>query len=104
MTNITNILGLIGVGVIGGIILNYDRIKIEVLKQKGVFQARNITINFFRQEIKNNPNITLNEAILKFEDTQNKFKSLEDFCKERNRPITSYTKAYSKLFEIAKII
>lgn len=67
-----------------------------------VFQANRIIIDFFINLLNENPNITLNNAILKFED--NKYSTLEEFAKSKNRIIKNYTKAYSGLFNIAKKI
>ena len=49
-----------------------------------------------------NPNISLDEAILKFEDSNNKYKNLEEFAKSKQRTVENYRKAYSKLFDKAK--
>jgi hypothetical protein len=69
-----------------------------------VFQANRIIIDFFINLLNENPNITLNNAILKFEDIDNKYSTLEEFAKSKNRIIKNYTKAYSGLFNIAKKI
>ena len=53
-------------GIIGGIMYNAENIKIEVMKQYGIFVQKKL-INF-KDEIKKNPKITLDEAILN-EDT-----------------------------------
>lgn len=104
MTNLSYILGLVGVGLVGATLLNKESIKIYYLKKKGIFQANKIAIDFFREEIKKNPKILLNEAILKFEDIDNKFTTLEDFSLGKGRDIYSYENAYRKLFNIAKKI
>jgi hypothetical protein len=104
MNNFTSIAALVGVGILGGVVYNYEKIKIEFLKQKGIFQANRITIDFFINLLNDNPNITLNDAILKFEDIENKYSTLEEFAKNKNRTIKNYTEAYSRLFDIAKKI
>ena len=104
MNNFTSIAALVGVGILGSVVYNYEKIKIEFLKQKGIFQANRITIDFFINLLNENPNITLNDAILEFEDIENKYSTLEEYAKNKNRTIKNYTEAYSRLFDIAKKI
>ena len=72
------------------------------MKQKGIYQAKKIARDFFVEQLKENSNITLDEAILKFEDTKNEFSSLEEFVKDKTRTVESYRKAYKKIFKDAK--
>ena len=100
MNNIIN--AILGIGIIGGIMYNAENIKIEVMKQYGIFKAKEITVKFFKDEIRKNPKITLDEAILKFEDTNKEYSSLEEFSKDKTRTVESYRNAYKNLFRIAK--
>lgn len=100
MNNIIS--AILGLGIIGGIMYNSENIKIEIMKQYGIFKAKEITVNFFKDEIKKNPKITLDEAILKFEDTNKQYLSLEEFSKDKTRTVESYRNAYKNLFRIAK--
>ena len=100
MNNIISV--IFGVGILGGILYNNEAIKLEVMKQYGIFKAKEIAVNFFKKEIKKNPKITLNDAILKFEDIDNEYSSLEDFVKDKTRTVKSYQNAYRKLFILAK--
>ena len=102
MTNYSVIGALLGIGVFG-IIYNYESLKIELIKQKGIIEANRITIDFFKDLLKKNPKITLNKAILQFEDKNNNFNTLEEFSKAKGRDINCYINAYSKLFTIAKL-
>ena len=98
------IVGLVlGATIIGGILYNNaEKIQIEIMKQKGIYQAKKIARDFFIEKLKENPNITLDEAILKFEDTKNKFSTLEEFVKDKTRTVESYRSAYEKIFNKAK--
>ena len=94
---------LLGVGIVGGIIYsNSEKIQIEFTKQQGIYKAKKLVKDFFIDELKKNPQITLNNAILKFEDTKNEFNSLEEFTKDKTRKVESYIKAYGKIFDQAK--
>tara|TARA_B100000524_G_C23497609_1_gene315750 strand:+ start:329 stop:652 length:324 start_codon:yes stop_codon:yes gene_type:complete len=97
------IVGLVlGATIIGGILYNNaEKIKIEFMKQKGIYQAKKIARDFFIEKLKENPNITLDEAILKFEDTKNEYSTLEEFVKDKTRTVESYRKAYKKIFKEA---
>ena len=44
-------------------------------------KARLITIEFFESLLDKNPEITLDQAILEFEDINNEFKNLEEYSK-----------------------
>ena len=82
--------------------LNSPSLLTEFMKQKGIYQAKKIARDFFVEQLKENSNITLDEAILKFEDTKNEFSTLEDFVKDKTRTVESYRKAYKKIFKEAK--
>tara|TARA_B100000768_G_scaffold150239_1_gene144897 strand:- start:459 stop:803 length:345 start_codon:yes stop_codon:yes gene_type:complete len=95
---------LLGLGVISGVVYtNFEKIKIEYLKQKGIFQVENLTINFFVNLLKKDKNISLDKAILLFENANSKYVNLEDFAKSKHRTLQNYRDAYYKLFEKAKI-
>ena len=105
MDNVLTTLGIIGVGVISGIIYaNYDTIKIKLMNEYSNMKARQITIEFFESLLEKNPDVTLDEAILKFEDVRNEFNSLEEYSKKRHRSVEIYRESYSKLFDSAKRI
>ena len=94
---------IFAIGLIGGIIYKYsDQIKIELLKLKSKKKAYEITINFFLEEICKNPNISLDEAILRFENAYDTYNNLHDFAVSKKRDANSYRKAYSQLFIEAK--
>lgn len=95
---------LVSLGIASGLIYkNFDKINVEYTKQKGIFQAENVTINYFSSLLKKDKNITLDKAILLFEGVNDKFKNLEEFAKSKQRTVKGYREAYSKLFEKAKI-
>ena len=95
---------LLGLGFATGLVYkNFDRIKIEYDKQKSILYAENIVMEFFIDLLKKNKNISLNEAILKFEDKDKNYKNLEEFAKSKQRTVDSYTLAYSHIFKKAQI-
>ena len=65
-------------------------------------RAKKLVINFFIKELKKNPDLTLEEAILKFEDPHNQYKNMEDFVKLKGRTIQVYIKTYKKINNKAK--
>lgn len=93
------ILSMIGVGTIA---YNYEKIKLFTIKQIGTYRANEIVIDFFVKLINEDKDINLPDAILKFEDSSEKYKSLDDYCAARFRPYDSYIDAYYDLFEAAK--
>ena len=96
-------LGLFCVTLISGLIyVKYDEIKIKVMTKYSNIKARQITIEFFESLLEKNPDITLDEAILKFEDVNNEFNSLEEYSKKRHRSVEIYRESYYKLFDKAK--
>jgi hypothetical protein len=95
----SNLFGIVILGIIGGLIYKYhDTIKIEYMKYKTNILAEKITIDYFEKLINKNNNITLDEAILKFEHADNTFNSLEEFSKSKHRSINNYREAYGHLF------
>jgi|APSaa5957512535_1039671.scaffolds.fasta_scaffold142079_1 hypothetical protein len=72
-------------------------LEMEYLKMKSKQEAREITIEFFASLRYRNPNITLDEAILRFENCD-EFDNLEDFATSKNRTSNSYREAYSGMF------
>ena len=67
-----NLIGIAIAGIVGGLLFRYhDLIKIEYMKYKTNLLAEKITIDYFCKLIKKNKNITLDEAILKFENADN---------------------------------
>ena len=101
MDNLFNI--LFGAGFISLILVNYiDDIKLEILRYVEFQKAKNILIKFFVEKLKENPDISLDEAILKFEDNKNEFKNLEEFAKSKTRSVECYRQSYSKIFDLAK--
>ena len=81
---------------------NYDKIKLYYLKEKSNYEAKKITKDFFKKLIKTNPNVTLELAILKFENADKDYKSLELFSKDKGRKKENYIDAYKKIFIEAK--
>lgn len=94
---------LVGVGVIGGLVYNnFDRIKMEIEKSRINIEVKELTKDFFKNCLIENPNISLDEAILKFEDGNNKYKNLKEFANSKQRTVENYRTAYGKLFDKAK--
>ena len=101
MDNLFNI--LFGAGFISLILVNYiDDLKLEIFRYVEFQKAKNILIKFFVEKLKENPDISLDEAILKFEDNKNEFSSLEEFAKSKTRSVECYRQSYSKIFDLAK--
>ena len=95
---------ILGLGVASSLVYtHYDIIKAEFMKQKGVMKAEKLTINFFYDLLKENENISLDEAILKFENKDKEFDNLKDFAESKQRTVESYRKAYHHLFIRARI-
>lgn len=93
--------GIAGAVVLGaGLYYMTAETKIEKLKRKGVEEAHKATRDHFIILIKNDPETTLDTAILDFENA--KTNNLEKFVKSKHRTVESYYTAYSKLFEEAK--
>ena len=99
---------LFGIGISSLIILNYIEdistyFEMEYLKMKSQRQAREITIEFFANLRHRNTNITLDEAILRFENGD-EFDNLKDFATSKNRTAKSYREAYSDMFRESSIL
>ena len=77
-----------------------DSIKMQYLKLKGIHDAKKITTNYFLELMQKDKNISLDNAILNFENSNNQ--NLEEFAKSKNRTAESYRKAYSEMFNKAK--
>ena len=92
---------LVGIGA-GYVYLNYEKIKLNYLKYEATSKSKQLVVNFFKQEIKKDPFITLEDAILKFEDPNLNYKSLDEMSKKKGRSIECYIKAYENLFSKAK--
>lgn len=97
------ILFITSIGIMGSVYLNYEKIKINYLKYKAIFKSKELVVNFFKKEITNDPYITLEEAILKFEDPNLDYKTLDEMSIKKGRSVECYIKAYEKLFLKAKL-
>lgn len=85
--------GLISTGIIYKNINDIsDKLDIYISKIK----SRKIIYDFFQEEIKNNPSITLDDLILKFEMTEEK--TLEKYAQSKNRDAQSYRNIYKKYY------
>lgn len=102
MNKFTSIVTIISIGIFTSLIYNNENNKLELIKQNSIFQANKIVIDFFIIVLEETPDITLENAILKFEDEKNEYSTLEEFAKNKNRTVYNYTNAYSKLFIKAK--
>tara|TARA_A100000164_G_C21560005_1_gene609067 strand:+ start:12 stop:332 length:321 start_codon:yes stop_codon:yes gene_type:complete len=103
MNNALTVLGIVGIGIISGVVYrNYDILKIKVMSEYTNMKARQITIDFFENLLEKNPDITLDQAILEFEDVNNEYKDLENFSQKKHRSVENYREAYKDLFEKAK--
>lgn len=99
---------LFGICISSLVILNYFEdistyFEMEYLKRKSQQQAREITIEFFANLRHRNPSITLDEAILRFENGD-EFGNLEDFAMSKSRTAESYREAYSDMFRESAIL
>lgn len=70
-------------------------------QKKTVVDAENIIVNHFKQLIKINQNITLEECILNFENASSKVTLLE-FSKNKQRLPNSYIDIYKPFYNKAK--
>ena len=75
--------------------------KIERLRRRGREAAEETTIKHFVKLLKNNPEISLDDAILDFENA--KTTNLEEFARGKGRTRENYHISYSKFFEKAKV-
>ena len=93
-----------GIAFVGTYLLySYYKSDINILQDLlvGKYKSKKITIDFFRELISKNPDITLDHAILKFENSE--IDSLHEFAISKNRTVEGYRKAYENLFDLAKI-
>ena len=91
-------------GVVGTAVLTFWQTKKKTStaqeeKYKMNRLAENITINHFVQLLHKNPNITFDEAILDFENAEEK--DLESFARRKCRTKRMYHKSYQKMFDSA---
>ena len=88
-------------GIIAASIYKYsDDIKCQISKLDGKIKAKRIAIDFFKTLLKEDQYTTLDEAILKFENSE--LDSLEDFSLSKNRRAEDYREAYIYMFNKAK--
>ena len=73
----------------------------EKLGKKGNNMAEEIVISYFVDFFKGNPNGSLDEGILGFENAKPE-ETLEQFAENRTRTPTMYRESYEKFFNIAK--
>jgi hypothetical protein len=66
----------------------------------GTYQYIKLTIHNFKKMLESNNDITLDEAILKFEKSN--FDTLEEFAESKNRKADGYRTQFGNLFEKAK--
>ena len=74
--------------------------RFESLKEKGIKQAEELTINNFIKYMNDNPDITVDNAILLFENSDDE--SLQIFAEKKHRTKESYYRSYKNLFIEAK--
>ena len=91
-----------GIGIIGSVYLHYDKIKANYLKYEAISKANKLVLDFFKDELKKDPYLTLEDAILKFEDPDLDYKTLEEMSEKKGRPIICYINAYEHIFNKAK--
>ena len=75
--------------------------EINIIKNEINKQADIIINNFFKDKIINNKNITLDECILLFENSE--YDNLEEFSESKMRNAESYRNIYEKYYKKAKI-
>ena len=100
MNNIYGGLLIAGAIVVASVIKYKDEINGEIQKIYGNIKAKKITVDFFLELHEKNRYITLDEAILKFENSNEN--SLEEFAKTKNRTAEGYREAYSDMYYKAK--
>jgi len=66
------------------------------LRQNGQREAEEITIKSFLEMLREDPEITLDDAIVKFEGGD--YDSLEDLSQRKSRPIQAYRDSYAPFF------
>src|SRR3989338_3433218 len=107
-------MGLVTGGVLGGILGGYylrsRETEAERLCREGNQRAREITVQAFREMIRQNPKISLDEAILRFEKTpanngnfSNDYTGdLEHLARSKTRTVDAYRQSYEKYFQEAR--
>lgn len=85
---------------ITGAIKYKDTISAELLKVYGKIKAEKIIVDFFFKLFEENRYISLDDAILKFENAEEN--NLEDFAKSKNRKAEGYRDSYVDLYYKAK--
>ena len=76
--------------------------KINPEEQELNDNAQNMVVDRFLEYIDQNNNITIEQAILKFEKSHHS--DLDKFAKEKGRTKESYLRSYTDLFNIAKAL
>ena len=90
-------ISLISAGVIYKNINNINnKLDVYISKKK----SEKIITDFFNEEIKKNPSITLDDLILKFEMTNET--NLENYAQSKNRDANSYRNIYKKYYSLHK--
>jgi hypothetical protein len=84
----------------GGIYMLTRETKIERMRRRGKEAAEDTTIKHFVKLLKKNPEISLDNAILDFENA--KTAKIEEYAKSKGRTRENYHTSYSKFFEKAK--
>ena len=93
--------GLLAIGLGAGALVLYKNIRFEeIMKWKSKVEAEEITVKHFLELLDNDNNISLEKAILSFEDSKDK--SLKEYSSKRGRKEESYYKCYGYLFKRAK--
>ena len=95
--------GLIGGAVVLGFYMLLKEPRIERLKRESNEQAQNIVITSFIDMILQNKDITIEEAILIFENAKAGV-TLDEFAKSKQRNRSGYINAYEEYFIKAKVI
>ena len=67
------------------------------IKKKSNYKARKIIKTFFKNTQQENPGLSLDDIILKFENSS--FVSLDEFAKSKHRTAESYRKIYSPFLQ-----
>lgn len=91
---------LVGSVAILGFLLLTQETKIDQLKRETNNKAKEITITAFVEMMLKNPDITIDDAILKFENVQDGI-SLGEFAESKTRTRENYISAYRKYFDKA---
>ena len=78
-----------GIGIIGSVYLHYDKIKANYLKYEAISKANKLVLDFFKDELKKDPYLTLEDAILKFEDPDLDYKKIFT-NKNKNKLLSEY--------------